>query len=54
MAVVAGDAEQPWRLPMPGAATWAALIGLATSSTALAYIVFFRILNARARPTSCW
>ena len=30
---------------MPGAATWAALAGLATLSTALAYILFFRILN---------
>lgn len=45
MAVVAGLVEQPWTLPMPGAATWAALAGLATLSTALGYILFFRILN---------
>ena len=45
MAVVAGVAEQPWTLAMPGVTTWAALLGLAALSTALAYIVFFRILN---------
>jgi drug/metabolite transporter (DMT)-like permease len=32
------------RLKMPSAATWLALIGLAGLSTALAYVVFFRIL----------
>ncbi|MBI5319379.1 DMT family transporter [Bradyrhizobium sp.] len=45
MAVVAGIFEQPWRLPMPGAVTWLAVFGLAALSTALAYIVFFRILR---------
>src|SRR3569623_286211 len=45
MAVIAGLAERPWTLPMPGASTWAALFGLATLSTALGYILFFRILN---------
>ena len=45
MAVAAAIAERPWTLPMPGAVTWAALAGLATLSTALAYILFFRILN---------
>jgi drug/metabolite transporter (DMT)-like permease len=45
MAIAAGAAEHPWTLPMPGAATWAALFGLATVSTALGYILFFRILN---------
>ena len=45
MAVAAALIEQPWTLPLPGAATWAALAGLATVSTALAYILFFRILN---------
>ena len=37
--------ERPWRLPMPGAATWFAMVGLAAFSTALAYIVFFQILR---------
>ncbi|WP_426609084.1 DMT family transporter [Bradyrhizobium sp. McL0616] len=45
MSVVAGAMEQPWRLPMPGIATWLAVLGLASLSTALAYIVFFQILR---------
>jgi drug/metabolite transporter (DMT)-like permease len=45
MAVVAGAAERPWQLPMPGVATWLAIIGSAALSTALAYIIFFRILR---------
>ena len=45
MSVVAGFFERPWQLPMPGAATWFAVIGLAGLSTALAYIVFFQILR---------
>jgi drug/metabolite transporter (DMT)-like permease len=45
MALVAGVAEQPWSLPMPGIATWLAVLGLAGLSTALAYIVFFQILR---------
>ena len=45
MTVVAGMVERPWQLPMPGATTWLAVIGLAALSTALAYIVFFQILR---------
>ncbi len=45
MMVIAGVFERPWRLPMPGATTWLALLGLAGLSTALAYIVFFQILR---------
>ncbi|MFT4116441.1 DMT family transporter [Bradyrhizobium sp.] len=45
MAIVAGAIEQPWHLPMPGIATWLAVLGLAGLSTALAYIVFFQILR---------
>jgi drug/metabolite transporter (DMT)-like permease len=45
MIVVAGVVERPWGLPMPGVTTWLAVIGLAALSTALAYIVFFRILR---------
>jgi len=36
--------DQPWELPMPNAATWAALFGIALLSTALAYVIFFRII----------
>jgi drug/metabolite transporter (DMT)-like permease len=43
--VIAGFAERPWQLPMPGTATWLAVMGLAVLSTALAYIVFFQILR---------
>ena len=45
MIPVAGLGERPWQLPMPGATTWLAVIGLAALSTALAYIVFFQILR---------
>ncbi|WP_243628186.1 DMT family transporter [Rhodovulum sp. BSW8] len=43
--------DRPWTLPMPGAATCAAVLGLAVLSTALAYLLYFRIL-ARAGATS--
>lgn len=36
--------DQPWLLPAPSAATIAAMLGLALASTALAYILYFRIL----------
>jgi drug/metabolite transporter (DMT)-like permease len=45
MTIVAGVVERPWQLPMPGASTWLAVLGLAALSTALAYIVFFQILR---------
>ncbi len=36
--------DRPWTLPMPGVEIWAAIAGLALLSTALAYILYFRIL----------
>ncbi len=36
--------EQPWTLPMPSVAAIASLVGIAVLSTALAYILYFRIL----------
>src|SRR5262249_39929610 len=36
--------EAPWRLAAPHAEVWAAMAGLAVLSTALGYVVFFRIL----------
>jgi len=45
MAVIAGIFERPWQLPVPGAVTWLAVLGLAALSTALAYIVFFQVLR---------
>ncbi len=38
--------DRPWMLPIPSPATLAALAGLALLSTALAYILYFRILAA--------
>lgn len=36
--------DRPWTLPMPGVATCAAIAAIASLSTALAYILYFRIL----------
>ncbi|WP_202980242.1 DMT family transporter [Marinobacter fonticola] len=36
--------DRPWNLTPPGTGTWAAVIALAVLSTALAYILYFRIL----------
>lgn len=36
--------DRPWMLPLPGWQTWAAMGGLAFFSTALAYVLFFRLL----------
>ena len=36
--------DRPWTLPLPSAAAIAALIGIAVLSTAIGYILYFRIL----------
>jgi drug/metabolite transporter (DMT)-like permease len=36
--------DRPWTLPTPGIATFAAIAAIASLSTALAYILYFRIL----------
>ena len=36
--------DRPWNLPMPSMAVSGALLGLAVLSTALAYVIYFRIL----------
>ena len=41
---VAALVEQPWNLPMPSLATWSAVIALAVLATAVAYVLYFRIL----------
>ena len=43
--------DKPFSLPMPSSTVWLAILGLALISTALAYIVYFRIL-ATAGPTN--
>lgn len=44
MLPVAMLADRPWELAMPGMGSWLAMAGLALLSTAVAYILFFRIL----------
>lgn len=44
MSLLAGLIEKPWTLRWPSTATCLALLGFASLSTALAYIVFFQIL----------
>jgi Predicted permease, DMT superfamily len=46
MAPLALVVEQPWTLTAPGPGPVAAIVALALASTALAYILFFRILTA--------
>jgi drug/metabolite transporter (DMT)-like permease len=41
---VAMIVDQPWTLPMPGPGTIAALFAVAALSTALAYVLYFRLL----------
>jgi drug/metabolite transporter (DMT)-like permease len=36
--------DRPWTLPRPELPVWAAIVGLALLATALAYILYFRIL----------
>jgi drug/metabolite transporter (DMT)-like permease len=36
--------DEPWTLPVPGIDTVLAIVALASLSTALAYVIFFRIL----------
>lgn len=36
--------DRPWQLALPSPATWAAIAGAAVLSTALAYILYFRLL----------
>lgn len=38
--------DRPWTLALPHAATWAAVLGVGLLSTALAYVLYFRILAA--------
>jgi drug/metabolite transporter (DMT)-like permease len=39
-------ADRPWELAIPHASTWGAVLGLGLVSTALAYVLYFRILAA--------
>ena len=37
--------DQPWAAPLPSAGAWGAIVGLALLSTALAYILFFWLIE---------
>jgi drug/metabolite transporter (DMT)-like permease len=45
MAPLALVVERPWTMPAPALSAVAALVGLALASTALAYIIFFHVLE---------
>lgn len=36
--------DRPWTLPAPGPVVWAAVLGAAALSTALAFVIYFRLL----------
>jgi drug/metabolite transporter (DMT)-like permease len=44
MVPIAALSDQFWTLPVPRGQTWLALLGLAVLSTAVAYIIYFRLL----------
>ncbi|WP_425994155.1 DMT family transporter [Afipia sp. DC4300-2b1] len=44
MLVLAAVFDRPWQLQVPGYVTWLAVLGLASLSTALAFIIFFQIV----------
>jgi len=44
MLPIAAILDRFWTLPLPPASGWAALCGIALASTALAYLLYFRIL----------
>ena len=44
LAPLALALDRPWTLPPPGAAAIASVLAIASLSTALAYVVYFRIL----------
>ena len=51
LMLLAAAFEQPWTNDLPGAQVWLALFALGAFSTALAYLLFFRVL-ARAGATN--
>lgn len=44
LAPIAGLVDRPWSLPPPGVEVWLAFAGISLLSTALAYVLYFRIL----------
>ena len=44
MAPLALLVDQPWQRPAPSLVVWGAMLGIALLSTALAYVIYFRLL----------
>jgi drug/metabolite transporter (DMT)-like permease len=44
--------DMPWRMPMPGVTAWLALIALALACTAVAFVLFFRLLASAGATNS--
>lgn len=44
MVPIASLIDRPWNLPVPGLSVLASMLALAVASTALAYVIFFRLL----------
>lgn len=45
LGILAAMIDRPWTLPWPTTPTLLALVGMAALSTALAYVIFYRILS---------
>jgi drug/metabolite transporter (DMT)-like permease len=46
--------DRPWILAMPHAETWGAVVGVGLLSTALGYVLYFRLLAQPVPQTFCW
>lgn len=54
LAPLALALDRPWAIAPPSVAAWSALIALAALSTALGYLLYFRILARAGATNSCW
>ena len=54
LAPLALSIDKPWTLPLPSGQVVASVLAIAAFSTALAFIVYFRILAGAGRQTCCW
>ncbi len=43
---IAAVVDQPWALPSPSIGAWAALVAMGVFSTALGFVVFFKLLGS--------
>jgi drug/metabolite transporter (DMT)-like permease len=52
MVPIALLVDRPWMLPFPGWDVWGALLGLGLLGTALAYVIYFRLLRTAGATNS--